>query len=67
MVTKPGIYSKLSLPANKEIDIKVLDNPLKIDDIKQKVIEFLKALNEFKRFIQIFSVDYAIICRDPSL
>ena len=64
MITSPDITKKLNLTANTELDIKVLDNPYKVADIKQKVIEFLNAPNDYKNSIKVLAVDYAIIC-DP--
>jgi hypothetical protein len=57
MITSPDIAKKFNFAANTELDIKVLDNPLKIADLKQKIVEFLNAPKDFERFIKILSVD----------
>src|ERR671921_514419 len=36
------LAQSLKLPPNTELDIKVLDDPTKVSDIKQKILEFLK-------------------------
>jgi YVTN family beta-propeller protein len=61
-ITDPNIAKKLNLTANTELDIKVLDDPKKVADIKQKVLDFLKVPNENKSSIQILDVEYAVIC-----
>ena len=42
MITSPDIARRVNLTANTELDIKVLDDPHKVSDVKQKVLDFLK-------------------------
>jgi hypothetical protein len=56
------LASRVKFPADTELDIKVLDNPTKVADLKQKVFNFLKATNESKSSIDIRDVDYSIVC-----
>ena len=48
--------------SKKHLDIKVLDDPHKVSDIKQKVLDFLKIPGTPKAALRIVGVDYAIIC-----
>jgi hypothetical protein len=61
-IIDPDLAKKVNLTANTELDIKVLDDPHKVADIKQKVIDFLNVPNAPKKAIQILDVEYAIIC-----
>ena len=47
-----------------EYDIKVLDDPHKVADIKQKVLDFLNVPNEPRDSIHILEVGYAMICAE---
>jgi|SRR5688572_5613190 len=60
------IARELNLTANSELDIKVLDDPLTVADLKKKVLDFLKVEdNERSRnAISIHSVEYAIACAE---
>ena len=62
MITSPDLAQRVNLPANTELDIKVLNDTSKAVDIKQKVLEFLKVPNEPKDTIQILGISYDIIC-----
>jgi hypothetical protein len=62
LIVNPDLASKANLPANSELDIKVLDDPHKLDDIKQKILDFLNVPNEPRSSIQIMNVEYSIIC-----
>ena len=42
MITSPDIARRVNLTVNTELDIKVLDDPHKVSDVKQKVLDFLK-------------------------
>ena len=61
-IASPDLARRLNLPMNTELDIKVLDDPLKVADLKQKVLTFLNAPDELRSSIQILEVRYAIIC-----
>jgi hypothetical protein len=52
------------LNASTLLDIKVIDDPTTVADIKRKVLHFLNVPdNEFtRRMITITEVEYAIIC-----
>ena len=62
MITSPDVARRVNLTANTELDIKVLDDPHKVSDIKQKVLDFLKIPGTPKAALRIVGVDYAIIC-----
>jgi hypothetical protein len=65
MVTDPKLASQVNVTANTELDIKVLDDPQKVADLKQKVLDFIGAPNGNKSSIKIIDVEYAIICAMP--
>jgi len=62
MVTSPVLAKKAHVSANTELDIKVLDNPKEVADLKQKVLNFLGVPNENKTSLRIIDVEYAIVC-----
>jgi hypothetical protein len=62
MITSPDIARRINLTANTEFDIKVLDDPHKVSDVKQKVLDFLRIPTAPKAALRIVGVDYAIIC-----
>jgi len=61
-ITDPRVAQRINVTVNTELDIKVQDDPHKVADIKQKVIDFFKLPSSDKRAIKILSVNYAIIC-----
>jgi hypothetical protein len=61
-ITNPDLAKKAKFDPNTELDIKVIDDPNKVADIKQKVLDFLHVANASKNDINITNVDYAIIC-----
>jgi hypothetical protein len=62
-IISPALAKRLNLTANTELDIKVLDDPTKVADIKQKVLSFLHMPTSpfFRNSIKIIDVEYAII------
>ena len=62
MVRSPVLAKKANVSANTELDIKVLDNPKEVADLKQKVLNSLRVPNENKTSLRIIDVEYAIIC-----
>jgi hypothetical protein len=69
-ISNPRLAGSLRLPLNTPLDIKVLDNPLTVADIKQKVLTFLKlqANQNNRNAISIIDIEYAIICAEgPSI
>jgi len=56
------------VPRSSRLDIKVIDDPTTVADLKGKVLTFLGALdNEANRLqIAIDDVDYAVVCRNPA-
>jgi hypothetical protein len=62
VITNPQVAKKANVTANTELDIKVLDDPHKVADIKQKVVDFLKLPSSDKTAIKILDINYAIIC-----
>jgi len=65
MITDPKLATKANVTANTELDIKVLDDPKKVADLKQKVLNFLGDAKGNKSTIRIVDVEYAIICALP--
>ena len=63
-IKSPQLAAKVKLPLNSELDIKVRDDPTKVADLKQKVLDFLKVPTEPKSSIDILHVRYAIICAE---
>lgn len=65
-INETSLARELNLTANSELDIKVLDDPLTVADLKKKVLDFLKVPdNERSRnAISIHSVEYAIACAE---
>lgn len=53
-----------ALPLNDELDIKVIDDPTTIADLKGKVLTFLGAANNAgnRQRVRIVDVDYAMVC-----
>ncbi len=58
-----------SVPRNTELDIKVVDNPKTVADLKAKVLSFLGAAVTAanRQQIRIIDVDYAVICSTPQI
>ena len=52
------------VPRNTELDIKVIDNPRTVADLKGKVLTFLGAADkpEYRDAIAILEVKYAMVC-----
>jgi hypothetical protein len=67
MINDPEVAKKANVTAKTELDIKVIDDPHKVADLKQKVLDFLNLPPSAKRAIQILHVNYAIICSLPQL
>ena len=63
-INNSRLAGSLRLTPNTPLDIKVLDDPARVADIKQKVLNFLKvpASPENRRSISIIDIEYAIIC-----
>src|SRR5437868_3580837 len=61
-IMSPDLGTRVNLPVNSELDIKVLDDPLKVADLKQKVLTFLNVPDEPRSSIQIANVEYSITC-----
>jgi YVTN family beta-propeller protein len=57
-----GLAQQLNLPVGTELEIKIVDQPDNIVNIKEKILEFLKVPNEEEHSIDIIDVDYALIC-----
>jgi hypothetical protein len=62
IIQSSDLASRVKLPIGTELDIKVLDDPTTVADVKQKVLDFLKVPNESRDSIRIVSVEYDIIC-----
>ena len=63
-IKSPNLAGNLHLVPETEYDIKVLDDPHKVADIKQKVLDFLNVPNEPRDSIHILEVGYAMICAE---
>jgi von Willebrand factor type A domain len=65
-IDAPSLARELNLTANSELDIKLLDDPLTVADIKKKVLDFLKAPDneQVRNAISIHGVEYAIVCSE---
>jgi hypothetical protein len=63
-IKSPTLAGRLHLVPETEYDIKVLDDPHKVADIKQKVLDFLNIPNEPRDSIHILEVGYAMICAE---
>jgi hypothetical protein len=52
------------VPRNTELDIKVLDNPRSVADLRGKVLTFLGAADtpDARLNVNIIDVDYAMVC-----
>jgi hypothetical protein len=52
------------VPVNDELDIKVLDDPNTVADLKGKVLTFLGAVDSAanRQLVKIIDVDYAVVC-----
>lgn len=64
-ITDPHVANALRVPAKSELDIKVLDDPTKVADLKLKVIDFFRPaapanFPDYRKHIDIVSVSYAI-------
>ena len=57
-----------AVPKRTDLDIKVIDNPATVADLKGKVLTFLGAANtpENRENIKIADVEYAVICPRPN-
>ncbi len=57
-----------AVPTNTPLDIKVLDNPRQVADIKSKVLTFLGAAVTAtnRNRLQIVDVDYTAVCALPT-
>ena len=62
MITSSDLAERVKLPVNTELDIKILNDPDKAEDLKHKVLEFFKVPNESKESIKIIELNYDTIC-----
>ena len=53
-----------NVPRDTELDIKVLDDPRTIADLKGKVLSFIRAVDNAaaRAAVKIIDVDYAMVC-----
>ncbi|MGA9845118.1 MAG: hypothetical protein WBQ25_22665 [Nitrososphaeraceae archaeon] len=63
-IKSPNLAGRLHLVTETELGIKVLDDPHKVADIKQKVLDFLNVPTEPRDSIHILEVGYAVICAE---
>ena len=56
-----------AVPQKTTLDIKVLDNPRTVADVKGKVLTFLGAADTpvNRGWVQVDDVDYAVVCPNP--
>jgi len=52
------------IPRNSELDIKVLDNPFAVADLRGKVLSFIAAVDNAnaRQVVAIVDIDYAMVC-----
>ena len=57
-----------AVPKKTDLDIKVIDNPRTVADLKGKVLTFLGAMDtaDNRELIRITDVEYAVICPRPN-
>jgi hypothetical protein len=57
-----------AVPRRTDLDIKVIDNPSTVADLKGKVLTFLGAADtsDNREGLQIVDVEYAVICPRPN-
>ncbi len=67
MITSSDLAERVKLPVNTELDIKILNDPNKAEDLKQKVLDFFKVPNESKESIKIIDLSYDTICASLSI
>ena len=62
-ITNMNLAQKVGLPINTELDIKVLDDPTKVMDVKQRILDFLNVRdkNAYNQ-INVIDVEYGITC-----
>jgi hypothetical protein len=60
---------KVQQPFDSELDIKVLDNPKEVADLKKKILDFLGLSDspENRKGIIIIDVGYAILCNEKKI
>jgi YVTN family beta-propeller protein len=63
-ITSLDVAGNVNLPVDSELDIKVLDNPNVIIDIKKKILDFIHIPDtpEARGALLIISVDHSIVC-----
>ena len=61
-IVSPLVASQAGLPANTELDIKVIDDPSKVVDVKQTVLSLIKVPQAQRDLIEIVDVEYSIVC-----
>lgn len=68
-IVDQNIAKKIQQPFDSELDIKVLDNPKKVADLKKKILDFvgLAVTPENRKAIEVIDVNYAIICMEKKI
>jgi YVTN family beta-propeller protein len=61
-ILSSDLAERLNLTAGTELDIKIQDDPSKVADIKQKVLDSLQVPDAPRNATEIIDVNYAIIC-----
>jgi hypothetical protein len=61
-IVSPQVAGRAGLPANTELDIKVIDDPTKVADVKQTVLNFIKVPQAQKNSIEVVDMEYSTIC-----
>lgn len=63
------VAEKVQQPVNTELDIKVLDNPKEVADLKKKILDFLglPVNPETRKAIKILDVDFAVVCTEKKI
>ncbi|MGD9674252.1 MAG: VWA domain-containing protein [Candidatus Nitrosocosmicus sp.] len=65
-ITDTDLAESVGLPANTELDIKVMDDPSVVVDLKKRVLDFLNGTSASTSYgsVNIIDVEYALICVD---
>jgi hypothetical protein len=61
-IIRQNLASQLNLPYNSELDIRILEKPDGLTDIKKEVLDHLGVSETQRSAIQILDISYSIVC-----
>ncbi|MGE3398238.1 MAG: VWA domain-containing protein, partial [Candidatus Nitrosocosmicus sp.] len=66
-ITDTDLAESVGLPANTELDIKVMDDPSVVVDLKKRVLDFLNVYEENSTYdsVNIIDVEFSLVCAGP--